>query len=99
MREKVPTGILGLHKGRGSVNPKAGFDCDAGSDPITQSKRAAPAHDPRRNFAECVKEMGLMRDRSYTVNLQSGGRLRRWRLNSEAQTMTLNDCVTRKART
>jgi hypothetical protein len=60
---------------------------------------SAPAHDPHRNFAECMKEMGLTRDPSYTINLKSGGKLRRWRLNSETQMMTLNDCLTRKART
>jgi hypothetical protein len=86
---------------RGEVRSTQRRDSIATPAPIQSLNRnaSAPAHDPRRNFAECVKEMGLMRDRSYTVNLQSGGRLRRWRLNSEAQTMTLNDCVTRKART
>jgi hypothetical protein len=59
----------------------------------------ASAHDPRRNFAECAKEMGLMRDPSDAMKLQSGRTIRRWRLNTEAQMMTFNDCVARKART
>ena len=59
MREKVPTGILGLHKGRGSVNPKAGFDCDAGSDPITQSKRVSAGARPASKFRRVREGDGL----------------------------------------
>jgi hypothetical protein len=56
-----------------------------------------PTQDHRRNFVACLKEMGLTRDPGYVLKLQSGRTLRRWRLHSEAQQMTLNDCVSRKA--
>jgi len=67
----------------------------------TQDRRRiaapAPTQDHRRNFVACLKEMGLTRDPGYVLKLQSGRTLRRWRLHSEAQQMTLNDCVSRKA--
>jgi len=59
----------------------------------------APAQDYRRNFAECLKELGFNPDVGYAPKIQSeGGRvLRRWYLYNEAQMAVLNDCVTRKA--
>jgi hypothetical protein len=56
-----------------------------------------PTRDHRRNFVACLKEMGLTPDPGYVLKLQSGRTLRGWRLHSEAQQMTLNDCVSRKA--
>jgi hypothetical protein len=86
---------------RGEVRSNQRRDLVATPAPAPARNRSGPAAapGPHRNFAECMKEMGLMRDRSYTVNLQSGAKLRKWRLNSESQMMTLNDCVTRKAGT
>jgi hypothetical protein len=59
----------------------------------------ASAQDYRKNFAECVKELGLQPDPSYSHKIQSeGGRvLRRWYFHSEAQAAVFNDCVARKA--
>jgi hypothetical protein len=60
----------------------------------------APAQDYQKNFAECVKELGLQPDIGYTQRLQSdtGGRVvRRWFLHNEAQQAVFNDCVARKA--
>ena len=59
----------------------------------------APAQDYRKNFAECVKELGLQLDPSYTHKIQSeGGRvISRWYFHSEAQAAVFNDCVARKA--
>jgi hypothetical protein len=59
----------------------------------------ASAQDYHRNFAECVKELGLQPDPSYGHKIQSeGGRvLRRWYFHSEAQAAVFNDCVARKA--
>jgi hypothetical protein len=58
----------------------------------------ASAQDYRKNFAECVKELGLQPDPSYTHKVESTGRtLRRWYFHSEAQAAVFNDCVARKA--
>ena len=59
----------------------------------------APAQDYQRNFAECVKELGLQPDTGYAQKIQAeGGRvLRRWYFQSEAQAAVFNDCVSRKA--
>jgi hypothetical protein len=59
----------------------------------------ASAQDYRRNFAECVKELGLQADPSYSHKIQSesGRVLRRWYFHSEAQAAVFNDCVARKA--
>jgi hypothetical protein len=58
----------------------------------------ASAQDYRKNFAECVKELGLQPDPGYTHKIQSTGRtLRRWYFHSEAQAAVFNDCVARKA--
>jgi hypothetical protein len=59
----------------------------------------ASAQDYRKNWAECVKELGLEPDPSYAHKIQSeGGReLRRWYFRSEAQAAVFNDCVARKA--
>jgi hypothetical protein len=58
----------------------------------------ASAQDYRRNFAECVKELGLQPDPSYTHKIESTGRtLRRWYFHSEAQAAVFNDCVARRA--
>ncbi len=60
--------------------------------------RPASAQDYRKNFAECVKELGLQPDPSYTHKVQStGGTLRRWYFHTEAQAAVFNDCVARKA--
>ena len=62
--------------------------------------KPAPAQDYQKNFAECVKELGLQPNPAYTHKLQSdaGGRVvRRWFFHSEAQQMVFNDCVVRKA--
>jgi hypothetical protein len=62
---------------------------------------SASAQDYRKNFAECVRELGLEPDAGYTHKLQreAGGReLRRWYFRSEAQSAVFNDCVARKAR-
>jgi hypothetical protein len=58
-----------------------------------------PAQDYRKNFIECVKELGLNPDIGFAQKVQSeGGRvLRRWYFQSEAQAATFNDCVARKA--
>jgi hypothetical protein len=50
----------------------------------------ALAQDYKKNFVECAKANGM----HLAVN---GGRLRRWRYNSEAQHMAFMDCVARKA--
>ena len=58
----------------------------------------ASAQDYGKNFAECVKELGLQPDPSYTHKIESTGRtLRRWYFHSEAQAAVFNDCVARKA--
>lgn len=58
----------------------------------------ALAQDYRKNFAECVKELGLQPDPSYTHKIESTGRtLRRWYFHNEAQAAVFNDCVARKA--
>jgi hypothetical protein len=58
----------------------------------------APAQDYRKNFAECVKELGLQPDPSYTHKLQTEGRvIRRWYAHSDAQQALFNDCLARKA--
>jgi hypothetical protein len=58
----------------------------------------ASAQDYRKNFAECVKELGLQPDPSYTHKIESTGRtLRRWYFHSEAQAAVFNDCVARRA--
>ena len=59
----------------------------------------ASAQDYRKNWAECVKELGLEPDPSYSHKIQSeGGReLRRFYFRSEAQAAVFNDCVARKA--
>jgi len=60
----------------------------------------ASAQDYRKNFAECVKELGLEPDVGYTHKLQpeAGGHvLRRWYFRSDAQAAVFNDCVARKA--
>jgi len=60
----------------------------------------APAQDYNKNFAECVKELGLNPDVGYTHRLQSdaGGRvIRRYYANGQAQQMAFNDCLARKA--
>jgi hypothetical protein len=59
---------------------------------------SASAQDYQKHFAECVKELGLQPDPSYTHKLQTDGRtLRRWYFHSEAQAAVFNDCVARKA--
>jgi hypothetical protein len=59
---------------------------------------SASAQDYSKNFAECVKELGLQPDPSYTHKIQPTGRvLRRWYFHSEAQAAVFNDCVARKA--
>ena len=57
------------------------------------------AQDYHKNWAECVKELGLEPDPSYSHKIQSeGGReLRRFYFRSEAQAAVFNDCVARKA--
>lgn len=58
----------------------------------------ASAQDYRKNFAECVKELGLQPDPSYTHKLQTDGRvIRRWYAHSDAQQALFNDCLGRKA--
>jgi hypothetical protein len=58
----------------------------------------APAQDYRKNFAECVKELGLQPDPSYTHKLQTEGRvISRWCADNDAQQTLFNDCVARKA--
>jgi len=57
----------------------------------------ALAQDYRKNFIECLKELGLTPDPSYNLKLQDGRTARRWYLHSEAQQAVLNDCVARKA--
>jgi hypothetical protein len=60
----------------------------------------ASAQDYHKNFAECVKELGLEPDVGYTHKLQrdAGGReLRKWYFRSEAQAAVFNDCLARKA--
>jgi len=60
----------------------------------------APAQDHRRNFVECMGELGLHPDLRSDQKLQpeAGGRvLRRWYFQSEAQQAVFNDCVARKA--
>jgi hypothetical protein len=59
----------------------------------------ASAQNYRKNVAECVKELGLQPDPSYTHKIESeGGRqLRSWYFHSEAQAALFNDCVARKA--
>jgi len=59
----------------------------------------ASAQDYRKNFADCVKELGLEPDPGYSHKIQSeGGReLRKWYFRSEAQSAVFNDCVARKA--
>ncbi len=58
----------------------------------------APAQDYHKNFAECVKELGLQPDPSYTHKLQTDGRvIRRWYAHSDAQQALFNDCLARKA--
>jgi hypothetical protein len=59
----------------------------------------ASAQNYQKNVAECVKELGLQPDPSYTHKIQSeGGRLLyRWYFHSEAQAALFNDCVGRKA--
>jgi len=60
----------------------------------------ASAQDYHKNFAECVKELGLEPDVGYTHKLgpEAGNRtLRRWYFRSEAQAAVFNDCVARKA--
>ena len=59
----------------------------------------ASAQDYQKNFAECVRELGLQADPSYTHKIESTGRtLRRWYFHSEAQAAVFNECVARKAR-
>jgi len=59
----------------------------------------APAQDYRKNFAECVKELGLQPDPGYTHKLQTDGRVvSRWYAHSDAQQALFNDCLARKAR-
>jgi hypothetical protein len=61
----------------------------------------ASAQDYNRNLIECLNEIGLHPDPSYTQKLQSdpGHRtLRMWYPQSEAQFAVVNDCVLRKAR-
>ena len=59
----------------------------------------APAQDYRKNFAECVRELGLQPDPSYTHKLQTDGRVvSRWYAHSDAQQALFNDCLARKAR-
>jgi hypothetical protein len=65
----------------------------------TRTPKSVQAPGPQRNFRECLREMGANIDPSYRVKLESGKTLRKWRLNSEAQTARLNDCVSRKAGT
>jgi predicted Rdx family selenoprotein len=59
----------------------------------------ALAQDYQKNFAECVKELGLHPDTGYAQKVQSeGGRvLHRWYFQSDAQAAAFNDCVARKA--
>jgi hypothetical protein len=61
--------------------------------------KPASAQDYRRNFAECIKELGLQSNPSYVQRLQSepGRVLRGFQLQSEAQQAVLNDCAARKA--
>ncbi len=60
----------------------------------------ASAQDYRKNFNECVKELGLYHDNSYTHKLQPevGGRtLHRWYFHGEAQRMAFDSCLVRRA--
>jgi hypothetical protein len=58
----------------------------------------ASAQDYNKNVAECVKELGLQPDPSYTHKIESTGRtLSRWYFHNEAQAALFNDCVARKA--
>jgi hypothetical protein len=57
----------------------------------------ASAQDYRKNFAECVKELGLQSDPSYTHKLQDGRVVSRWYAHSEAQPALFNDSLARKA--
>jgi hypothetical protein len=85
---------------KGEIRSTQRRDLIATPAPTQDHRRIAtpgPTQDHRRNFVECMKEMGLTRDPSYALKLQSGRTLRRWRLHNEAQQMTLNDCVSRKA--
>ncbi len=57
------------------------------------------AQNNMRNFIECLTEMGLTPDPSYTHKMltEPGRTTTRWYLHSEAQQMALDKCVTRKA--
>jgi hypothetical protein len=59
----------------------------------------AAAQDNRRNFNECLRELGLTPDPSYTHKLltEPGRTTSRWYLHSDAQQMALDNCVARKA--
>lgn len=59
----------------------------------------AAAQDYKRNFVECLREMGLTPDPSYTLRLRSnpGHVTRGFYLHSDAQQMAIDNCVTRKA--
>ena len=84
----------------GEVRSTQRRDLTAEPAPTQARRRIAapgPTQDHRRNFVACLKEMGLTPDPGYVLKLQSGKTLRGWRLHSEAQQMTLNDCVSRKA--
>jgi hypothetical protein len=84
----------------GEVRSNQRRDLVAAPAPAQDHRRIAapaPSQDHGRNFVACLKEMGLTADPSYAVKLPSGRKLRGWRLHSEAQIMTLNDCVSRKA--
>ena len=61
--------------------------------------KPASAQDYRKNFAECIRELGLQSNPSYVQKLQSepGRVLRGFQLRSEAQQAALNDCAARKA--
>jgi hypothetical protein len=83
---------------KGEVRSTQRRDLTAEPAPTQDRRRmAGPGQDHRRNFVACLKEMGLTPDPGYVLKLQSGRTLRGWRLHGEAQQMTLNDCVSRKA--
>ena len=86
---------------KGEVRSTQRRDLIAARAPTQDRRRIAapgPTQDHRRDFVACLKEIGLTPDPGYVVKLQSGRTLRGWRLHNEAQQMTLDDCISRKAR-
>ena len=74
---------------------KIGLDWLSQPQCSTQHRRRTTA----RTWAECVKELGLEPDPSYSHKIQSeGGReLLRFYFRSDAQAAVFNDCVAGKA--